>query len=477
MKKNIFFLLLLTCCFKIYAQQNVGIGTASPNASSLLEISSSNKGLLIPRVLLASETDVTTIPSPPNALLIFNNNEALPDGRGFYFWNAISNKWVKLATNNNLNNIDYWSHNGNNGTDPAVNFIGTTDNNALVFKTNNILSGKIDPGPNNVFFGQSAGIGITSGTNNSFLGHQAGIINTSGSNNLFVGHLAGNLNSSGAENVFLGQDAGKANTIGNQNVFAGEDAGMSNTTGSQNVFAGNGAGRENTIGSENIAIGVDALLSNTTGESNIAIGNRTLANTIAGEGNIAIGYNSLDLNETGIFNTSIGYVAGPIVSNVSFTTCLGYNSQVTTSNTMAFGDRTVTKWAFGLSTTQHALQVGSTNTNGNGAFLTQGGTWTNASDINKKEDFTALNGTDLLQKIASLSITKWRYKGTSEYHIGPTAQEFYKLFNVGADDKGISTVDPAGIALAAIQEQQKIIEKQNEMILLLEKRIEALEKK
>jgi Chaperone of endosialidase len=111
------------------------------------------------------------------------------------------------------------------------------------------------------------------------------------------------------------------------------------------------------------------------------------------------------------------------------------------------------------------------------AYLTQGGTWANASDGNKKEDFTILNGADLLQKISALPITKWRYKGSGEYHIGPMAQDFHKTFGVGTDDKGISTVDPAGIALLAIQEQQKIIEKQHALILLLDKRIEALEKK
>ena len=57
-----------------------------------------------------------------------------------------------------------------------------------------------------------------------------------------------------------------------------------------------------------------------------------------------------------------------------------------------------------------------------------------------------------MQKISGLSIQRWKYKGTNEYHIGPTAQDFYKAFNVGTDDKGISTIDPAGISLLAIQE-------------------------
>ncbi len=114
---------------------------------------------------------------------------------------------------------------------------------------------------------------------------------------------------------------------------------------------------------------------------------------------------------------------------------------------------------------------------GNDAFLTTGGTWTNASSSLKKENFSNMNTTDLLQKIQNIRIQKWKYKGTSEYHIGPVAEDFYKLFGLGTDDQGISTVDPSGIALAAIQEQQRMIEKQNELIMRLEKRIEMLERK
>ena len=138
---------------------------------------------------------------------------------------------------------------------------------------------------------------------------------------------------------------------------------------------------------------------------------------------------------------------------------------------MAFGDATVTKWVFGLTTTSagsHALEVGSGAGNGNGAFLTNGGVWTNASDRNKKEDFSNLNGTDILKKIASLPITQWRYIGTNEYHIGPMAQDFRAAFNLGTDDKSISTIDPSGVTLAAIQQ----LIKENE---ILRKRIEALE--
>jgi hypothetical protein len=72
-----------------------------------------------------------------------------------------------------------------------------------------------------------------------------------------------------------------------------------------------------------------------------------------------------------------------------------------------------------------------------------------------KENFTQLDPQTILNKIQSLSITQWNYKtepiGTT--HIGPVAQDFYALFNVGgaSGETSISTVDPSGVALLGIQ--------------------------
>jgi hypothetical protein len=87
-----------------------------------------------------------------------------------------------------------------------------------------------------------------------------------------------------------------------------------------------------------------------------------------------------------------------------------------------------------------------------GAYCSTGGAWTNASDENIKDNITALNSKDLLDKINQLNITRWKYKSTEgEYHIGPMAQQFYSLFNVGVNNVSISSIDPAGVALAGVQ--------------------------
>jgi trimeric autotransporter adhesin len=212
MKKNII-LIFCTILINRAAAQSVVINNdgSPPHASAMLDIKRTDKGLLISRVALLSDSEITTINSPRVSLPVYHTNGALSDGDGFYFRNG--GKWNKLLKETNLDSLS-WSLTGNAGTNPANDFIGTTDGKPLVFKTNNILSGKIEPGPNNVFFGQSAGLNITSGNNNSFFGHSAGAANTSGSNNLFAGSLSGTSTTTGKGNAFVGHATGKNNTEG-----------------------------------------------------------------------------------------------------------------------------------------------------------------------------------------------------------------------------------------------------------------------
>ncbi len=97
-----------------------------------------------------------------------------------------------------------------------------------------------------------------------------------------------------------------------------------------------------------------------------------------------------------------------------------------------------------------------------GGAYCDGTDWVNASDINSKENFEQVDGVELLNKIAELEITKWNYKGDrNAQHIGPTAQDFQQTFGVGSDGKSISTIDPSGIALAAIKELTRRLEEKD----------------
>ena len=100
-----------------------------------------------------------------------------------------------------------------------------------------------------------------------------------------------------------------------------------------------------------------------------------------------------------------------------------------------------------------------------GAKLTVGGVWTNASDENLKENFQPVDGEEILDKVDALPITEWNYKTESDdvRHIGPTAQDFQQVFGVGSDGRSISTIDPSGIALAAIKELNRRVKEVDEL--------------
>ena len=97
--KSIFiFCLLFIVTISIKAQ--VGIGTGSPNGSSMLEINATNKGVLIPRVTLTGSTDATTIATPATSLLVYNTATTSDVVPGYYYNSGTSGSpvWIRLNT-------------------------------------------------------------------------------------------------------------------------------------------------------------------------------------------------------------------------------------------------------------------------------------------------------------------------------------------------------------------------------------------
>jgi hypothetical protein len=137
MKNKIFALAAFLFTGTFAFAQNVGINATGtpPNNSAMLDIDASNKGLLIPRVALTSATDSTTISSPATSLLVYNTGTGGLTPAGYYYWDG--SKWVKFLITGTPSS-DAWLTTGNSGTNPGTNFLGTTDANDLLIKTNNI---------------------------------------------------------------------------------------------------------------------------------------------------------------------------------------------------------------------------------------------------------------------------------------------------------------------------------------------------
>ncbi|MBL7702570.1 MAG: hypothetical protein JNM14_09980 [Ferruginibacter sp.] len=205
-----FFCLLLFFCNDA-TSQSVAINTDGSTAatSALLDIKSTAKGLLIPRM---TKTQKNAIATPATGLLVFQTG---PDSVGFHYYSGSVWLWLNPATESND-----WKITGNTGTDTAVNFIGTTSNMPLRFKQNNIRMGQLDNSKGSYYFGKRAGffgevavgcIGIgdsalkdnSTGINNTAIGTNALDDITTGSNNTAIGYRA-NVSSSRSNSSAIG---------------------------------------------------------------------------------------------------------------------------------------------------------------------------------------------------------------------------------------------------------------------------------
>jgi hypothetical protein len=111
-----------------------------------------------------------------------------------------------------------------------------------------------------------------------------------------------------------------------------------------------------------------------------------------------------------------------------------------------------------------------------------GGAWEMLSDKFSKTAFSAVNGQEILERLEMLPIQSWSYRTEDPQvrHIGPTSQDFHEIFQIGKDERFISTVDADGVALAAVKEllhkvreKEAIIEDQREQIRKMEEGISA----
>jgi hypothetical protein len=87
--------------------QNIGINStgAIPHASSLLDITSANKGVLIPRINITDlATDAPVTAPAATSLLVYNTNTIT--GVGFYFWNGT--EWIKLTDSSGNADEDWY---------------------------------------------------------------------------------------------------------------------------------------------------------------------------------------------------------------------------------------------------------------------------------------------------------------------------------------------------------------------------------
>lgn len=372
MKKIISAIILFIVFNEIFCQ-NVAITDDNayvPNNSSVLDVKSTSKGMLIPRLTSIQRTSIAT---PALGLIVFDTNDSC-----FYYYNGLS--WINLSAGNanniwGINNykvvVKDTSYNIGIGTkNPNYKLVVQGDGKASSGDTLFVVNNKngqpvfivtkdgaqviVDETPKKnlggfAVSGRTTGKGLNDyllvnpdsvriyvkddGAKKN-LGGFAVSGRTTGKGiakdflymtpkNYFIGHETGKNNTTGIYNSFFGYQSGISNNAGSYNSFIGYKSGFSNTDGEFNLFLGSESGYNNVGGFDN-----------NQGNYNIYVGYQSGYNNIKGRFNTFLGYQTGFLDSIGGFNVFIGYLSGysnlcrdPFYSNSGqFNTFVGYET-------------------------------------------------------------------------------------------------------------------------------------------------------
>jgi len=307
----------------------------------------------------------------------------------------------------------------------------------------------------------------------------------------------------GANNVASGNysTVGGGNSDTTKALYGGVFSGYSNLAGDAPedtaAFVGGGynnsaTGKYSTVsgGWNNTASGYTSTVDG--GYQNTASGWRSTVvagrqNTSNGDASTIIG--GAENSNSGTYSIILG-VQDTLTAAAEYSMAFGGLVYLNTGYRVAFFDAT---WSGRLAINRddhdpggigYPIHVGTNTSNGNGAFLSAAGVWTNASSRTFKENFQTLDGNYILQQISNLPVETWNYKGTKEKHIGPCSEDFANSFDVGSvrengtrENKYLSAGDVAGVALAGVKELTRENQELRLIIEELKQRITEMEKK
>ena len=247
-------------------------------------------------------------------------------------------------------------------------------------------------------------------------------------------------------------------------TYATVGGGYGNTAGGQSTVAG---GYGNTASGTATTVG-GGYVNTASDNGTVAGGYRNQASYLAAVGGGASNH------ATGQLATVPGGQSNLASGNYSF--AAGYGAQAVHLGAFVWADTTASQFAsLGNNTFQVRASGGtyfySSPGLGTGVQLAAGsGSWSSVSDRNLKDNFTPVDGQQVLASLADIPITTWNYKAQdpSIRHMGPVAQDFSAAFGLGEDNLHISTVDADGVALAGIQGLYQLSQEQASRIQTLE---------
>jgi hypothetical protein len=475
MKKSIFTpVLIVVLLMATNVKAQMGIGTATPNAAAQLDVSSTTKGFLAPRMTKTERDAINTVTSASKGLLIYQTDNT----PGFYYYDGTV--WTALAGSSSSAGVDL-----------------TTDQSVGGKKTFTSNDGLLSTGT----FGSGTASSLNAGTRMMWYPKKAAF-------------RAGYVDGTQWDDVQIGD---VSTAMGYATIASGM---FSTANGSLTRASGSSS---TAMGSSTTASGMSstAMGSSTTasGGSSTAMGNSTTASstfsTAMGSLTIASGGSSTAMGSSttasGMFSTAIG----------SFTTASGSSSSAMGSSTTASGEIST---AIGLSTTAKSFAetaIGMYNTGytptstisfnsadrllviGNGTsssalsdalvMLKNGNTTFSGtvtatvvaptSDIRLKRNIIPLkNSIEALMQLNPVSYEKKNSLTSFDYNIkenGFIAQELQKVMPTlvveGSDKDKLLSVNYTAIIpvlTKAIQEQQNAIQEQKKENLMQQKVIQ-----
>jgi trimeric autotransporter adhesin len=324
----------ITILFFTTTFSQVGINTTTPQAQ--LEIKSSNQatpsnsdGIIIPKIDAFPAINPT---ATQDGMMVFLTTTVGVNPKGFYYWDNTTTTWISTGGKSS------WQLTGNSGTNAAINFIGTTDDQDLILKRNGYRAGRL--GNVNTSFGELSQNATTSAYDNTSIGIKSLEKTTTGGSNTASGVYTLQENVDGFANTASGAYALRFNTNGHENVGIGLDALRDNQIGAYNTALGTFALQKATGAFSNVGIGYTVMQENQGGDNTI-IGTDAMKQSTNASGNVSLGRSTLINVTIANDNTAIGSAAGSTITTGSNNIMLGKDANVpvvTASNQMSIAN-------------------------------------------------------------------------------------------------------------------------------------------